>query len=164
MPRGATRLELALDAALDHIGAPAFVVDAHGAIERANQAGLELLAAEKQDVARELRDAIGGSSAYRGIEVTALGRNQPPCGWLAVVRTTLSQRTTTVALSRAATRWRLTPRQREVLELVVKGDATTAIAAHLGVTPRAVELHLTALFERVGVGSRAALIARVLGG
>jgi DNA-binding CsgD family transcriptional regulator len=59
-------------------------------------------------------------------------------------------------------RWGLTPRQREVLGRVAGGDATGTIAAALGISERAIEMHLTALFDRVGVDSRAALVARVL--
>lgn len=64
----------------------------------------------------------------------------------------------------AAARWVLTPRQTEVLELVSRGLATATVAAILGVSERAVELHVTAIFDRVGVDSRAALINRVLAG
>jgi DNA-binding NarL/FixJ family response regulator len=60
------------------------------------------------------------------------------------------------------TRWQLTPRQGEVLGLVSRGLANATIAAALGCGDRAVELHLTALFDRAGVESRAALVARVL--
>jgi DNA-binding NarL/FixJ family response regulator len=56
----------------------------------------------------------------------------------------------------------LTRRQRDVLERVVKGLSNRDVAAALGCSVRAVESHLTRLFCLLGVGSRAALIARVL--
>ena len=62
-----------------------------------------------------------------------------------------------------ATRWTLTPRQLAVLELVVTGMANATIAAMLGIADRTVESHVTAIFDRAGVDSRAALVATVLG-
>jgi DNA-binding NarL/FixJ family response regulator len=60
-------------------------------------------------------------------------------------------------------RWKLTTRQVEVLELVVRGMTNIAIAETLGIRPGTVEFHISAIFDRVGVNSRAALIANVMG-
>ncbi len=51
----------------------------------------------------------------------------------------------------------LTPREREVMELAVKGLANKAIAAHLGISPRTVENHRARLMEKLGVGNVAEL-------
>ncbi|HET8568833.1 MAG TPA: PAS domain-containing protein [Candidatus Limnocylindria bacterium] len=56
----------------------------------------------------------------------------------------------------------LTPRQRELVELVSRGLATKQIAARLRVSERAITARLTRLYQRFGVGNRAGLIARVL--
>jgi DNA-binding NarL/FixJ family response regulator/class 3 adenylate cyclase len=45
----------------------------------------------------------------------------------------------------------LTPREREVLELMAEGRSNQAIAAKLVVTPRAVEKHVTSIFTKLGL-------------
>ncbi|HEY3356584.1 MAG TPA: LuxR C-terminal-related transcriptional regulator, partial [Polyangia bacterium] len=64
-------------------------------------------------------------------------------------------------VAQAARAWGLTRRQREVLVRVVQGMANKEVAADLGCSVRAVEVHLTRLFGRAGVTSRTALLARV---
>jgi DNA-binding NarL/FixJ family response regulator len=44
---------------------------------------------------------------------------------------------------------RLTPREREVLELMAEGRSNQAIADRLFVTPRAVEKHVTSIFSKL---------------
>jgi DNA-binding NarL/FixJ family response regulator len=48
----------------------------------------------------------------------------------------------------------LTPREREVLELVGEGLANKQIARRLGITERTVKAHLTSVFQRIGVTDR----------
>jgi DNA-binding NarL/FixJ family response regulator len=48
----------------------------------------------------------------------------------------------------------LTPREREVLELVVAGMANKQIARRLGISEKTVKGHLTNLFQRLGVNDR----------
>jgi DNA-binding NarL/FixJ family response regulator len=52
----------------------------------------------------------------------------------------------------------LTPREREVLEQVAQGLSNTQIAATLGVTPKTVRNHLTRVFSKLGVTTRAEAI------
>ena len=47
----------------------------------------------------------------------------------------------------------LTPREREVLELMAEGQTNRAIADALEVTERAVERHVTAIFEKLGLSA-----------
>jgi DNA-binding NarL/FixJ family response regulator len=47
----------------------------------------------------------------------------------------------------------LTPREREVLELMAEGRTNVAIAEHLVVTERAVEKHVTSIFGKLGLAS-----------
>lgn len=58
-------------------------------------------------------------------------------------------------------RWRLTPRQVEVLELLARGESNSGIAAELSISERTVEVHLTAIFVRAQCKSRTELIATV---
>ncbi|WP_426244556.1 response regulator [Nocardioides sp. LHG3406-4] len=48
----------------------------------------------------------------------------------------------------------LTPREREVLELVRQGLANKQIGRRLGISERTVKAHLTAAFSRIGVADR----------
>lgn len=52
----------------------------------------------------------------------------------------------------------LTPREREVLELVVRGLANKVMAAELRVTQRTVEIHRSRLMDKMGASSIAQLI------
>ena len=45
----------------------------------------------------------------------------------------------------------LTPREREVLELMAEGRSNNAIAEHMTVTERAVEKHVTSIFGKLGL-------------
>jgi DNA-binding NarL/FixJ family response regulator len=51
----------------------------------------------------------------------------------------------------------LTPRQREVLQLVAEGKSGKEIAAILGISPRTVEFHKAGIMETVGVRTTAEL-------
>jgi DNA-binding NarL/FixJ family response regulator len=56
----------------------------------------------------------------------------------------------------------LTPREREVLALMAQGRSNAAIAAELVVTVGAVENHVTAIFDRLGLRPQPELHRRVL--
>jgi DNA-binding CsgD family transcriptional regulator len=56
---------------------------------------------------------------------------------------------------------RLTPRQMEVLLEVQKGKRNEEIAAALGIRPLTVKKHLEHIFDRLGVESRTAAVARL---
>jgi DNA-binding NarL/FixJ family response regulator len=45
----------------------------------------------------------------------------------------------------------LTPREREVLELMAEGRSNQAIGERLFITPRAVEKHITSIFGKLGL-------------
>lgn len=55
----------------------------------------------------------------------------------------------------------LTPRQTELLRLVAAGHSNAEIAAAMFVSPHTVRKHLENIFERLGVTSRTAAVARV---
>ncbi len=56
----------------------------------------------------------------------------------------------------------LTPREREVLELMAEGRSNRAIAERLVVTERAVEKHVTSIFSKLGLSSSSDDHRRVL--
>jgi DNA-binding CsgD family transcriptional regulator len=60
-----------------------------------------------------------------------------------------------------ARRYRLSPREAEVAELVLRGYRNPDIAASLGVASSTVKRHLTRIFDKIGVDSRTQLIGRL---
>jgi len=58
----------------------------------------------------------------------------------------------------------LTPREREVFELVVQGQQYRQIAAALGISPRTVEVHRARLMEKLGVRNISELVRMSLAG
>ncbi|MDX1431493.1 MAG: response regulator [Gammaproteobacteria bacterium] len=63
----------------------------------------------------------------------------------------------------AARRASLTPREEEILVLVVAGKASKVIAAELGISERTVELHRHRVMKKMQVRSVAELVRAVLG-
>jgi NarL family two-component system response regulator YdfI len=53
----------------------------------------------------------------------------------------------------------LTEREREVLRCVALGERSKEIAAHMGVSLRTVGAHLTSIYNKLGVDSRASAVA-----
>ncbi len=141
----------ALTAALDQLGAPAMVLAGQRVVE-ANASGRALLAERR-------RELLDGSVDAETVPIRLAGC---PDLRLLIVRSETRDARIAAAVERAAMRWDLGARSREVLTRVMRGDANATIAAELSITRRAVELHVTALFERAGVGSRAELVAAAL--
>ena len=61
----------------------------------------------------------------------------------------------------AAARWGFTPRQTELLGLLVDGLSNRVIAATLAISERTVETHLTAMFDKAQVEGRGEMVAGV---
>jgi DNA-binding NarL/FixJ family response regulator len=57
----------------------------------------------------------------------------------------------------------LTPRERDVVSLLVAGSSTREIAAESGLTVSTVNTYLKRIFSKLGVHSRVELIARMAG-
>ncbi len=56
----------------------------------------------------------------------------------------------------------LTPRERDVLALVVVGNANKAMAGELGVSQRTIEIHRARIMEKMGASSLAHLVSMAL--
>jgi two-component system response regulator FixJ len=56
----------------------------------------------------------------------------------------------------------LTPREREVLQLLTQGKQNKVMAAELGLSQRTVEIHRAHVMEKLGAGSVAQLVRMVL--
>lgn len=158
-----------LEVLLEMIEASVFVLSSGGRIVVANARGTALLAS-RGEVLRELLDE-GGRGASASDSTPTRWAAGPLCGWrrsfivdegdvhsLVVVdepRTTLDG-----VAERAVRAWALTARQADVFRLVLEGLPNKEIAARLKLAPRTVEVHVTTLFEKAGVESRARLIAK----
>jgi DNA-binding CsgD family transcriptional regulator len=58
---------------------------------------------------------------------------------------------------------RLSPREQEIVRLVAEGHSNKIIGDVLNISSWTVCTHLRRIFAKVGVGSRAAMVARILG-
>lgn len=58
-------------------------------------------------------------------------------------------------------RYRLSPREAQVVELVLLGYRNRDIAGTLGTSPATVKKHLTHVFDKVGVDTRTQLVSRM---
>jgi two-component system nitrate/nitrite response regulator NarL len=56
----------------------------------------------------------------------------------------------------------LSPREREVLDLIADGKTIPAIASQLFLSPSTVKTHVQRLYEKLGVGDRAAAVAEAM--
>jgi two-component system nitrate/nitrite response regulator NarL len=56
----------------------------------------------------------------------------------------------------------LTAREREVLNFIAQGHSIPAIAAELYLAPSTVKTHVQRLYEKLGVGDRAAAVAAAM--
>lgn len=74
-----------------------------------------------------------------------------------IMERVLSQKTTEV--EKKVGGMELTEREGEVLAGVAEGQTSKEIAYHLGITERTVKAHLTSIYNKLGVDSRAAAIA-----
>jgi len=57
----------------------------------------------------------------------------------------------------------LTPREREVLDLMTQGKQNKVIGQELGVSPRTIEIHRARVMEKMNAGSVAELVHMMLG-
>jgi DNA-binding CsgD family transcriptional regulator len=66
------------------------------------------------------------------------------------------------SFERAASRFELTPRQREVAQLITRGASNKEISVRLGCAERTVELHVTLLLRKTGATNRTQLASILL--
>lgn len=152
---------VALEASLDSIESPAYIVSESGTALHTNEAGRRKLAGSADELRGELAQAVASIAAAGpppppGVLVTALRSKPNPTYFLVLFR---EPSTFESNIAYAAALWELTPRQRDVLELVAEGFSNKTIAVRLGCTERTVESHLTTIYEKSGVTSRTALVA-----
>jgi DNA-binding CsgD family transcriptional regulator len=116
-----------------------------------------------------LRDHIGGMDrldATNSVSLLTGQRGEPfylhvipldPAG----VDVAVSVRELGTSMGAFRTRYRLSQRESDVVELVMLGYRNRDIAATLGTSPTTIKKHLTHIFDKVGVDTRTQLIARI---
>jgi len=62
----------------------------------------------------------------------------------------------------SVTKYRLSPREQEIVQLVAKGFPNKSIAAILNISPCTVATHIRRIFDKLNARSRAEMVARVL--
>jgi RNA polymerase sigma factor (sigma-70 family) len=117
---------------------PVIIITGHGDVELARQA----FRAKAYDFLEKPFDDVKLVNAIEGafVEASALLAH--------------SQRNATLARSLAS----LTPREREVMELVVRGKHNREIGPALGISARTVEVHKARLMGKLGVDNVADLV------
>jgi len=115
---------------------------------------LKLLAGSAEGVGYLLKDRIGDVAEFVGAvrRVAAGGSALDPI----IVQTLVSRQRPDDPLVR------LTPREREVLELMASGSSNQGIADKLVITVRAVEKYVSSIFGKLGLPSTGSESRRVL--
>lgn len=150
----------ALDVLLRRIGAPAFVLNATGLVEEANEAGRVLIREGQRDLLEKLRRATTNTNDDEFALIPV--KDGPAHLVIAILRAQSREKRIAHCVELCAGIWGLTSRQAEVLGLVARGLSNTSIATLFGCVERTVEHHVSTLLERAGVDSRAALVSSVL--
>jgi DNA-binding CsgD family transcriptional regulator len=152
------------------------VVDEHGEVHGSSQSaiswlqeiddGADELPAVVQSTASAARRAGPGETPPHARVRTAAGR------WVVLHGSRMTDESDHVAVVIAPATpldivalllgaYGLTAREREVADLVMRGQSTAQVSAALCITPYTVQDHLKAIFEKVGVHSRKELIGHV---
>jgi DNA-binding NarL/FixJ family response regulator len=109
---------------------------------RAGARGYLLKGAEQEEIDRALRAVVAGEAIFGpGVAARVLGHfAAPPAATPAFPD--------------------LTPRERDVLEMLARGRRNAAIAAELGMAPKTVANHLSSVFVKLQVADRSEAIVR----
>lgn len=145
-----------VEALLDVLGAPALVFDDTGAVAHLNDSGRALLLRDRTRVEAQLRECLAGRGAvFRTVPLVGSGLGSLH---LAVLRD--DPPGSGARLEAARARWSLTPKQAQVLALLVEGECNKTIAEALDCAEATVELHVTAILAKARCARRAELVAR----
>lgn len=156
--RRADHLEAISRSLLDLVPREVFLCDSQGRIHDANAAAATRLATEGPALREIIASCVLLERNTAEWEVrTRRGINR--AFTVVCARTTAPRRD---ALGSFVELWDLSDRQREVLALALDGCTNRVIASSLGISERTVEVHLSSIYERTGVKSRAELVGLVL--
>ena len=109
---------------------------------QAGARGYLLKGAEQAEIDRALRSVVAGEAIFGpGVASRVLGYFSQPRG----VEAPFPE---------------LTPREREILDGIASGQRNSAIAQQLGLSPKTVSNHISAIFAKLAVADRAEAIVR----
>ena len=164
----------ALIAAMEAIGAPVLIVDTQGAVLHANSNGRSLVERDRHGISQSFaRSVAAGAPNERGWELIPLSGQNGSRRFLAILSAVPRAVAPVVApvvapavapvvcVETARTRWKLTARQTQVLDLLARGLTNATIAESLDIGVGTVEFHIAKIFDKAGVDNRATLIARL---
>ena len=149
-------LAAALQAALDTIPVPAAILSATGVVRYSNEAARGLLRRDLRAFSAAIHGGASPDDPAASFSVQALG-DAPGGHVLALHRSAADP---VPAAQRWRRRFRLTGRQTVILEHLARGLASKTIAESLNCSENTVAFHVSAIFDKTGVDSRAALVAR----
>ena len=118
-------------------------------------------------LAGESRELVRGGAPQTGSVISLTGNDNEP---FVVHLFELGRRRGDIAvtvreigtdISGFKDRYRLSRREIQVAELVLRGHGNSQIAATLGIAPATTKKHLSRIFEKVGVTSRAQLASKL---
>jgi DNA-binding CsgD family transcriptional regulator len=144
--------EAALLAALDEVPVPALLMTRDGGVVHANDLARAAMTRGASLVAEAFAQVRGRSGATR-LTIHALSARGMPTHYLIVDPAQPSDVLPRVLV--AAKRWRLTPRQAQVLALLAHGHANKTIAAELACAEVSIERHVTVILRKTATHSRA---------
>jgi len=150
----APRLDAALVEAIGYIPVPAFVVSGHGDVVAMNAAGHAWL--DEVPVRSSALTRAGGPDPTQFRVTPSRQGNQH---YYLVVLRNAKLRTAEPA---PPVHWGLTPREREVVDCLVRGATNAQIATQLGCANATIERHVTSILRKANVANRASLIVAVI--
>jgi DNA-binding NarL/FixJ family response regulator len=142
----------ALRAALELFEGEAFLVDTSSvALLEANAAGRAALELSRVAALKRIRSALAGELPFSAFlaRIGGLGGDHYAL---------LMLRVEGANVPHPKAPWSLTRRQRQVLEGIARGATNQEISQTLGIAPKTIEKHVSALLRRAGCRSRAGLI------
>lgn len=142
-----------VDLSLAGPGAPAADLDGHHLLSTTRSAGIPTLVVSGTGALADVERAYREHGVFAWLEKQSFDRST-------FLRTVAEARS--AGKDGASELDTLTERERQVLELLAKGRTNKEIAEALVITPNTVKRHLKAIFEKLGVHTRAAAAAKAL--
>jgi len=143
---------------------PAVVLADHHMPGTSGVALLEALVGDARFVSVLMTGTADVAVAVAAFRAGAIHLIEKPCETEELI---LSLETAAVRLEAAAPRIaaqqriaRLSPRERDVLDGMLRGRANKAIAMDLGISPRTIEVYRATMMDKLGVRSMAAVLRR----